>query len=140
LLQSTRTGEDSSPPAVILDPEATGAVANFLWEVGAAGVVEEGAGGPVGLRAFFPPGTEPEATRQRLEEYLGELRALDVSIGPGTVSVSRVPEEAWAEAWRAHFRPLRIGRRLLVLPPWERPPAEVGAGSPIAVVIRPGRA
>jgi ribosomal protein L11 methyltransferase len=55
------------------------------------------------------------------------------------VEVSTVPEEAWAEAWRAHFRPLPIGRRLLVCPPWETPPD--GANGPrTRIVIEPGRA
>jgi ribosomal protein L11 methyltransferase len=125
---------------VTLDPEAADAVANFLWEVGATGVVEEGAEPPVALRAFFPPGTDPTETRRHLEGYLGELRVLDVPLGPGTVEISRVPEEAWADAWRAHFRPLRIGRRLLVVPPWERPAAGPGDGSPTLIVIEPGRA
>jgi ribosomal protein L11 methyltransferase len=125
---------------VTLDPEAADAVANFLWEVGAAGVVEEGADPPVALRAFFPPGAEPTETRRLLEGYLGELRVLEIPIGPGTVAISRVPEEAWADAWRAHFRPLRIGRRLLVVPPWEQPAAGPGDGSPTLIVIEPGRA
>lgn len=122
--------------AVLVDPEATDAVANFLWEAGAAGVVEEGDGRPIGLRAFFPPGTDPGETSRRLAAFLGELRGLAVPVGPATVEVTRVPEEAWADAWRAHFRPLRIGRRLLVTPPWERPDAD----GRLVVVIEPGRA
>jgi ribosomal protein L11 methyltransferase len=125
---------------VTLDPEASDAVANFLWEVGATGVVEEGADPPVALRAFFPPGSEPLEVQPRLEGYLGELRSLAIPVGPGTVAVSRVPEEAWADAWRAHFRPLRIGRRLLVVPPWEQPAATPGDGAPALIVIEPGRA
>lgn len=126
--------------AVALDPEATDAVANFLWEAGAAGVVEEGEDCSVALQAFFPPGTDPAETSRRLADFLGDLRALAVSTGPASVTVSRIPEEAWAEAWRAHFRPLRIGRRLLVLPPWERPPAPPADEGRFAVVIEPGRA
>ncbi len=122
--------------AVLLDPEATDAVANFLWEAGAAGVVEEGDGRAVGLRAFFPPGRDPDETSRRLAAFLGELRGLAVPVGPATVEVTRVPEEAWADAWRAHFRPLRIGRRLLVTPPWECPDDE----GRLVVVIEPGRA
>jgi ribosomal protein L11 methyltransferase len=125
---------------VTLDPEAADAVANFFWEAGASGVVEEGADSPVALRAFFPPGTEPEDVRRRLEGYLGELRALALPLGPGAVAISHVPEEAWADAWRAHFRPLLIGRRLLVVPPWESPAVGTGDGSPALIVIEPGRA
>lgn len=125
--------------AVLLDPEAADAVANFLSESGALGVVEEGAGAPVRLRAFFPPGSDADAAGRRLADYLGELRALAVAVGPGTVEVSRVPGEAWAEAWRAHFRPLPVGRRLLVCPPWDVPP-DGADGARIRVLIEPGRA
>ncbi len=123
---------------ISLDPEATDAVANFLWELGATGVVEEGAEAPVRLQAFFPPGRDPDEMLARLTGYLGELCALAVPVGPGAVEVAPVVEEAWADAWRAHFRPLRIGRRLLVAPPWEAP-AAVDDGRAL-VVIEPGRA
>lgn len=123
---------------IALDPEAADAVTNFLWEMGATGVVEEGAEAPVRLRAFFPPGEHPGEAASRLARYLDDLRALAVTVGPGTVELAPVAEEAWAEAWRAHFRPLRIGRRLLIAPPWEIPvPDDEGRA---LVVIEPGRA
>lgn len=128
--------------AVSLDPEAADVVANFLSEAGATGVVEEGEA-PVRVRAFFPPGTDPVETGRRLAAYLGDLRALAVPVGPGSVEVTRVPEEAWADAWRAYFRPLRIGRRLLVCPPWEVPAAATPDDScpeRTLVLIEPGRA
>jgi ribosomal protein L11 methyltransferase len=122
---------------VTLDADASDAVGNLLWEAGATGVVEEVEGVGVRLRAFFPPTRGPAAILPRLAGYLDELRGLEVRVGPGTVEVSRIPEEAWAEAWRAHFRPLPIGRRLLVAPPWEVPPTRDGR---LLVVIEPGRA
>lgn len=121
--------------------EACEAVANFLWEAGAAGVVEDGE--PPSLRAFFPPGSDPAALRGRLAGYLEELRALAIPLGSAAVEVRRLPEEAWADAWRAHFRPIPIGRRLLVCPPWEAPagPPPAGPAGPRSVVlIEPGRA
>lgn len=129
--------------AVSLAPEAADAVSNFLTEAGALGVVEEGDGAPVALRAFFPPGSDPAETRDRLARYLEELRALAVPVGPGAVEVAPVLEEAWADAWRAHFRPLAIGRRLLVCPPWEVPAApspDARGAARVRVVIEPGRA
>jgi ribosomal protein L11 methyltransferase len=124
--------------AIGLDPEAADPVTNFLWEAGATGVVEEGAEAPVRLRAFFPPGSDPDAVASRLGRYLDDLRGLALPVGPGTVEVAPVAEEAWAEAWRAHFRPLRVGRRLLVAPPWEVPVPD--AEDCVLVVIEPGRA
>lgn len=119
------------------------ALANFLWETGATGVVEEGdAAGALGLRAFFPPGADPAELSGRVGAYLEELRGLGIPVGAGPVEVRRLPEEAWAEAWRAHFRPMLVGRRLLVCPPWEAPavPPTGPAGPRVLVVIEPGRA
>jgi ribosomal protein L11 methyltransferase len=122
---------------VVLDPAATDAVGNFLTEAGAAGVVEETNHAAVRLRAFFPPGTDAAVMRERLTRYLGDLRALAIPVGPGTLTVARVLDEAWAEAWRAHFRPVAIGRRLLVCPPWDVPTEPAGR---TRVLIEPGRA
>ena len=48
-----------------------------------------------------------------------------------------VREEDWAHAWKRHFRPLRIGRRILLAPAWEEP--EEGP-SRIVVRLEPGMA
>jgi ribosomal protein L11 methyltransferase len=124
--------------SVALDAEATDAVANFLWELGAAGLVEDGGESPIRLRAFFPPDRHDADVVPRLDGYLADLRALAVPVGPGGVEVGRLPSEAWADAWRAYFQPLSIGRRLLVAPPWEVPD---GPGEDRRLVlIEPGRA
>jgi ribosomal protein L11 methyltransferase len=124
--------------AVSVDPEAADAVANFLWEAGAAGVVEEPADGVTRLVAFYPPGTPAAALRERVADHLATLRALALAVGPGTVEVTPVADEAWADAWRAHFRPTPVGQRLLVCPPWDVPARPPGARR--AIVIEPGRA
>jgi len=118
---------------------AVEAVANFLWEAGATGVVEDLEHASLGLRAFFPPGSDPAELRCRVAGYLDELRGLSIPVGSGAVDVRRLPEEAWADAWRAHFRPIPIGRRLVVCPPWEAPADGVAAGR-LLVLIEPGRA
>jgi ribosomal protein L11 methyltransferase len=122
------------------DAAADEAVTNFLWESGAVGVVEEGDDRARGLRAFFPPGSDPAALSRALGEYLDALRQLEVGLVAGPVELIRVPTEAWADAWRAHFRPVPVGRRLLVCPPWETGGGEVGGGDRLAIVIEPGRA
>jgi ribosomal protein L11 methyltransferase len=119
--------------------EVAEAVTNFVWEAGAIGVVEEAGEETTGLRAFFPPDADPAGLKALLSGYLDELRALSIAVEPGTVEAARLPEEPWAEAWRAHFRPLAVGRRLVVCPPWERPASDT-APDRLVVVIEPGRA
>ncbi len=111
------------------------ALTNFLWELGALGVVgEEGPTRELRLRAFFPAAaaTDLEA---RLADYLAGLRALGLPTTHGAI-LTRLADVDWTEAWRAHFRPLPVGRRLLIAPPWEAAPAP----ERLLIVIDPGRA
>ena len=118
--------------------ETAEVITNRLWDLGAVGVVEESASGGVTLRAFFPPGTQPTSLTEDLRDYLEDLAALEVPGGPVAIAAAPLPAEPWADAWRAHFRPVPVGRRLLVCPPWEAlPPLE---GDRVVVLIEPGRA
>src|SRR5262249_56237569 len=62
-----------------------------------------------------------------------------VRVGRGVGGVGGGGEEPWAEAWQAHFRPLPVGHRLLVCPPWDVPDDGQWPGR-MRVVIEPGRA
>jgi ribosomal protein L11 methyltransferase len=55
---------------------------------------------------------------------------------PVTVSAEQVVDD-WAERWRSFHRPVLVGGRLWVRPPWEPPHASAGV---LDVVIDPGRA
>jgi ribosomal protein L11 methyltransferase len=118
------------------------ALTNFAWEAGAVGVVEEG-GGTQRLLAYFPAVAPAELLRARVAAYLEDLDALGMPVGRGEIVIEPLRDQAWADAWRAHFRPLRIGRRLLVAPPWEASAADRpdgGLPARVVVLIEPGRA
>jgi ribosomal protein L11 methyltransferase len=119
--------------------ETVEAVTNRLWELGAVGVVEEAPPGVATLRAFFPPGTDARSRAAELHAYLGELAALSLPGAPARVDVAPLSDEPWADAWRAHFKPIPVGQRLLVCPPWDVPPPPVASGR-VVVLIEPGRA
>src|SRR5262249_24696377 len=46
-------------------------------------------------------------------------------------------EEDWANAWKEHYRPVRVGRRVVVRPPWQ---SYVPDKDDIVVVLDPGMA
>lgn len=121
---------------VEISPEASEGLTNFLWEMGALGVVEEEKPGRApSLRAFFPETTVARVLRERVREYLRGLVELGFP-GAGGPTIVALAGEDWANAWRAHFRPFPVGRTLLVAPPWERPPAN----GRLVITIDPGRA
>jgi len=108
----------------------------LLFELGAQGVEERDAttldkpltpGAEVMLVASFE--TEDDAN-----EALALLKELDP---PRPGSLEFVIGDAWRDAWRAHFKPTRIGTRLVVRPSWEPFEAEP---NDVVLTIDPGRA
>ena len=57
--------------------------------------------------------TEIRAGLQRIAEC-------DLKIGGGQIEIAKVKREDWAESWKRHFRPLEIGKTLLVKPSWSK--------------------
>lgn len=121
---------------VEIPEEASEGLTNFVWELGALGVVEEEAPGRrPRLRAFFPKTAFARALEESVRAYLGGLRELGFP-DAGEPSVVALASQDWADAWRAHFRPLPVGKRLLIAPPWDRP----RANGRVVITIEPGRA
>jgi ribosomal protein L11 methyltransferase len=99
-------------------PEALEGVTNRAFEIGACGMEETGGG----IRLFFPEGLAPEEILESLSQYTRSLREMGFSISD---PIPRpVPEEDWGLAWKAHFKPVRVGNRFVVKPPWEKWTAE----------------
>lgn len=67
------------------------------------------------VRAYFPDDERVEDIKMQLETALGHMNMMY----PMPTPVYRiVKEEDWAEAWKAHYHPLRVGRNLLIRPLW----------------------
>src|SRR5262249_25782431 len=47
--------------------------------------------------------------------------------------------EPWATQWREHFRPLPMGQRLLICPPWDKGEATPEFAGRLRIVIDPGQ-
>ncbi|MCO5297636.1 MAG: 50S ribosomal protein L11 methyltransferase [Fimbriimonadaceae bacterium] len=59
------------------------------------------------------------------------------SAGTSEIRIATVEEEDWAESWKAHFPPMRIGRHWVVRPSWETEVLEPGDRE---LVLDPGQA
>ncbi len=112
---------------VTADVEAVEAVSEILGRVAPGGTSVEPAFELVneGLSARVDP-TRPSTVRAAAEraaaeagEALGHLQAF--GLRPiGELATRIVHEADWAEAWKAHFPVLRVGRRLVIKPTWRR--------------------
>ncbi|HUE30889.1 MAG TPA: 50S ribosomal protein L11 methyltransferase [Verrucomicrobiae bacterium] len=116
-------------------PEVADAVANFLVEAGASGVLTETDGARTRLDAPVPGGTEAQVVAA-VEHYLTSLGEIAPAARGATIATVPVPDIDWEALWRRHHRPVAIGRRLLVAPPWDVPRPD---GREV-LVIAPGMA
>ncbi|MEJ2597341.1 MAG: 50S ribosomal protein L11 methyltransferase [Anaerolineales bacterium] len=113
--------------ALVVDGELAEAVAEVLARFAPNGVVIEstaitpqvnGPGrveGPLRVAAYLPVESQLEEVRQRLEEalwYLGRIQPLPKA------EYQLVRQADWAEAWKRHYHPIAVGRRLMIVPVW----------------------
>lgn len=67
------------------------------------------------IKGYLPMG---DGLVKRLEGLKSALSRLNLSPAP-EVNTRTVVEEDWANAWKAYYKPVHVGRRLVVKPSWE---------------------
>ena len=78
----------------------------------------------------------PRPTAAEVDDALGHLQAF--GLRPiGELRTRIVHEADWADAWKAHFPVMRIGRRLVIRPTWRRHRAQPGD---VVLALDPGMA
>lgn len=120
----------------VADVLARFAYSGVMMEQGVKYMNDEDAGtptGPIIVRAYLEMNDQIEETRQKLEEslyYLGRIQPLPEP------TYKQIADQNWMEAWKQHYKPIRIGERLVIVPAWMESP------DPGRIVIRidPGMA
>ena len=120
----------------VADVLARFAYSGVMMEQGVKYTNEEDAGtptGPITVRAYLEVNDDLEETRQKLEEslyYLGMIQPLPAA------SYQEIADQNWMEAWKQHYKPILIGKRLVILPAWMDSPEP----NRVAIKIDPGMA
>ena len=111
------------------DGESAEAIAEVMARYGHQGVSIEQDGIPpdtwdegdvpppqrVTVRTYLPEDQHAPSSMRELEQALAAMRLMYPMPQP---TYQALDEADWAEAWKAHYKPLRVGRRLLIRPPW----------------------
>ncbi len=141
--------------SVLCDGEAAEAVAELFnrfnsrpGEAQSGAVIEVGGFDAYGelsapvvtVRTYLP--ADDTQGRSQIEQglwFLGRLYPI-----PDPV-IRTLAEEDWANAWKQHYQPTRVGQRLLIVPSWQAdslgPAALDEAGQPLLpVILDPGMA
>src|SRR5215813_5173199 len=114
---------------VAVPQDAAELVASFLTELGSLGVIEgvrdlqQPASSTTEVQGFFPEHASRTVLEEALGHYIKEIADLFPGLDSAFPQFSVVSKDAWQDRWRDHFPPLEVGKRFLVLPPWEPIPA-----------------
>lgn len=71
--------------------------------------------GPVRIFGYLPVDAELEGKRQKLEENLWHLSRIQELPKP---TYTPIEDQDWMNSWKVHYKPIRIGEKLLVVPSW----------------------
>jgi ribosomal protein L11 methylase PrmA len=120
-------------PAHLADEAAGLLVASGAIGCAVAGMTKPYARAPrtVALEAYFNRLTSAQLARVRSSLSRAGMLATNSPDGHST----RVRDPGWATMWMERFTPFRIGRRFLIVPPWQR---DTKPGR-ISIAIQPGR-
>jgi ribosomal protein L11 methyltransferase len=131
--------------SLTVDGELAEAVADVFARYAPGGVVAERGikyldaddpGTPkdeVVVRAYLPVDARLEENRQRLEQGLSYLSMIQPLPAPTFTSIE---DTNWMEAWKKHYRPISVGKKLIIIPAWMESPDE----SRTPIKIDPGMA
>ena len=73
-----------------------------------------------------------------IETDVGRLRGSDsgIDLGPLAVSSKIVDDEDWADNWKKYYKPIPVGRSIVIKPAWES--YVDGSGTKRVIVVNPG--
>lgn len=71
------------------------------------------------IKAYLSAASDPAPQMHELENFMSELSRRHPEACFGSPTLSAVNSEDWSSSWKVHFKPLRVGKRLLIVPTWE---------------------
>lgn len=73
---------------------------------------------PSRVLGYLPVDDRLEGSLAELRQRLADMPALGLEVDDG-LTLRTVQDQDWESAWKQFFKPLRVGRRLVVKPSWE---------------------
>ena len=88
---------------------------------------------------FYLEKTEDGFSRlAQVRMALADFKAAHPECAPLLMTLDELKEEDWAFGWQKYYKPMEIGRRLLVVPEWEKDTVDCGGRVPL--ILDPGLA
>jgi ribosomal protein L11 methyltransferase len=119
------------------EADAVDAVGAALGDAGCAGFEVRETMLPPTLAGYLPVDDRLEDRLSQLQVALRQLPDYGINSAGTELTLRYVEEADWANAWKAYYKPIRLGKRLVITPPWETP--ELGPED-LSIIVDPGMA
>lgn len=103
---------------VLVHPEAVEILSSAMLDLSPSGIQIDEQGRNVLVTAYIPDSSFIDDARLTVQDALLAAASQGLQTDPGLVAVTSVTDEDWAENYRKHFKPIRIGK-FLIKPSWE---------------------
>ena len=113
-------------------------ISNFLIEQGATGIdeIDEDLKWER-LKAYFLKDGKEKSVLRTLHRYLKSLQMIAPEMPSIQIETVTILEQDWGESWKRFFKPVQVGSRFVVKPPWSKTRLRKGQ---IPIEITPGMA
>ena len=74
--------------------------------------------GPVRIYGYLPVNESLEENRRKMEEaiwYLGRIQPIP------NPTYTPIEDQDWMNSWKAHYRPIEVGEKMMIVPAWMDP-------------------
>lgn len=90
------------------------------------------------IKAYLPVTSSLGETIEAIKESINNLLQYEIDLGRNTFKINEVNEEEWATAWKKYYHPVKISKRVTIVPTWEE--YEPEHNDEIIVELDPGMA
>ena len=71
------------------------------------------------IAAYFPDTENVQQHVSYIEGKIRDLKEFGINPNPFRVEYKKVLEEDWATAWKKYYKPVSVGRQMVIKPSWE---------------------
>ncbi|MEJ8554314.1 50S ribosomal protein L11 methyltransferase [Tepidibacter sp. Z1-5] len=90
----------------------------IAWDYIEENVFETGYEGVI-IKAYLNEQKNIVGEVEMIREKIKLLPTYGIEIGEGSVNISEVDEQDWANSWKQYYKPAKVGEKIVVKPTWE---------------------
>lgn len=115
----------------------TSLISDYLLDLGSLGVAEDiKEDSMYEISSYFPMDVDISEVIDKLKQYLEVLKVSFPDLRVGALTAEHIDQTSW-QAWKSVLKKIRIGKRIVITPPWED---HVALDDDIVIEINPSLA